>query len=87
MTEPQRIPAVEVWHGTATPGEQAAFEQAMASARDDLRTLRENYRQAVRAIPGGQDRVMARYVLGLLEWDPLDLAMALTRALMELEQR
>lgn len=86
MTE-ERFIAVEVWHGTATPAELALFDQSRAGARDDLRALRANFDTSVRALPEGRDRIVARFNLGLLEWDHLHLALALTEALSELEKR
>jgi len=86
MTE-QRIPAVEIWNGTATPAEHAAFDQATASARDDLTALEAHFQGALHALGDAQrQKLIARYVLGLYEWDPLHLAMALTMALSRLEE-
>lgn len=86
MTDP-RIPAVEIWYGTATPGELSAFDQSRAAARDDLRALRLNFNATIAGLPAARERVLARYMLGLMEWEPLHLAMALTEALNELERR
>lgn len=87
VTEEPRVPVVEIWHGTATPSELSAFDQTQAAARDDLAALRANFATAARAMPNARQRVIARYVLGLYEWDHLHLAMALTAALNELEKR
>jgi hypothetical protein len=85
VSEP-RVPAVEVWHGTATPAELSEFAQTRASARDDLNTLIAGWLAASRAVGDEhRDRLVARYVLGLYEWEHLHLALALTAALERLE--
>lgn len=80
-----RVPAAEIWNGTATPAELAGFDQARAGAKADLATLLAEFTRSVQALPGGRDRVLARYSLGLYEWEHLHLALALVEALNELE--